>query len=127
MELSDPRRYLANAREILRKDAKKKDGRYQDKKYVRKAGHTAYVGVLEAIKEWMNATNYKVKGRKDVYKYREFLAKYNKKLLHSFNDAYEILHLSMGYDGIQDAVVVNRGLQLAKEIIEKIEHILSKK
>ena len=41
-------RYIDNAKEILREKAKKEDGLYQDKKYVKMAGHTAYSGVLLA-------------------------------------------------------------------------------
>ena len=47
--ISEARRYIENAKIILSEKAKKEDGRYQDKKYIKMAGHTAYTGVLVAL------------------------------------------------------------------------------
>jgi hypothetical protein len=47
--LQEARRYLNNAKEILREKARKEGDHYQDKKYVRLAGHAAYSGVLIAL------------------------------------------------------------------------------
>ena len=46
--IEEAKRYLDNAREILSEKAKKEEGYYQDIKYVKMAGHTAYAGVLKA-------------------------------------------------------------------------------
>ncbi len=46
---TEARRYIDNAKEILREKARKEDGFYQDAKYVRNAGHTACIGVLMAL------------------------------------------------------------------------------
>ena len=111
---AEARRYIANAREILSEKAGKQDGFYQDKKYVRMAGNTAYNGVLEALD---GVFTVKRKGRKSVEWYQENLANTDRKLLDKFNSAYDILHLFMGYDGTKDATVAATGLKRAEEII----------
>ena len=65
-------RYLDNARTLLSEKAKKRDGRYEDDKYVRLAGHAAYSGVLEALDAVLEGT---VRNRKNVKWYRDKLAK----------------------------------------------------
>jgi hypothetical protein len=47
--IDEARRYLSNAKQILSEKAVKEDGLYKDRKYVKMAGHTAYIGVLEAL------------------------------------------------------------------------------
>lgn len=89
-------RYLNNAREILREKAGKEDGYYQDKKYVKMAGHTAYCGVLEALDSVLAP---KQKGRLSVQWYQETLGDMDRSALRHFNSAYNYLHLLMGYDG----------------------------
>jgi hypothetical protein len=111
-------RYLDNAKQILREKAKKEDGYYTDKKYVKMAGHTAYTGVLEALDGLFGI---KKKGRKNVDWYQEELGKIDKKILNSFNVAYDALHLSMGYDGTKSAVIANEGLKEAERIINWVE------
>lgn len=93
--ITQARRYIDNAKEILREKAGKEDGFYQDSKYVKMAGHTAYMGVLAALDGLFGK---KVKGRKDVDWYKSNLAKSDKKALNIFASAYELLHLNMAYD-----------------------------
>ena len=57
--------------------AKKKDGLYTDRKYVKLAGHAAYTGILLALDEVYEK---KGKGRKDIDWYKENLSKNHKKL-----------------------------------------------
>jgi hypothetical protein len=45
----EAKRYISNAKEILKEKAIKEDGFYKDRKYVKMAGHTAYAGVLVAL------------------------------------------------------------------------------
>jgi len=111
-------RYLENAKEILRDKAKKEEGLYLDKKYVKLAGHAAYTGILVALDGLFGI---KKKGRKSVDWYQEELAKVDKKLLHRFNSAYEVLHLSMGYDGASNAKVAIAGIEDAEQIINWVE------
>ena len=110
----DARRYIDNAREILSEKAHKMDGSYQDRKYVKMAGNTAYSGVLVALDA---ALGKKTKGRKSVEWYQEQLAKSDRKTLSKYNEAYEILHLSLGYDGNTNAKVAAAGLELAEDLI----------
>ncbi|QKZ13188.1 DUF5618 family protein [Spirosoma sp. KUDC1026] len=116
--VQEAKRYLDNAREILRDKAHKEDGYYQDSKYVKMAGHTAYVGVLVALDELLGK---KGKGRKDVDWYKQNLAKQDKKILNAFLTAYQVLHLDMAYDGAKSAKLAATGLEEAETIIDWVE------
>jgi hypothetical protein len=116
--IQEAKRYLDNAREILREKASKDAGYYQDSKYVKMAGHTAYVGVLVALDGLLGK---KAKGRKDVDWYKQNLAKLDKNVLNAFGTAYQLLHLDMAYDGILDAEVAQTGLKRAETIINWVE------
>ena len=116
-------RYLDNAKEILRDKAIKEDGYYQDKKYVRLAGHAAYLGVLIALDELLGA---KKKGRKSVDWYKAELSKMDRKITNIFDSAYDTLHLSLGYDGNPSVTVAGSGLKDAEQIISWVETKLQK-
>lgn len=122
MAAKDPileaKRYVENARTILREKAIKEDDLYSDRKYVKLAGHAAYTGVLVALDGFFGV---KKKGRKDVGWYEQQLATIDKKVLSNFVSAYELLHLSMSYDGTREAVVAQQGLKRADEIIQWVE------
>ena len=122
MTAKDPvleaKRYVENARTILREKAIKEDGLYTDRKYVKLAGHAAYTGVLVALDGFFGV---KTKKRKDVGWYQEQLALVDKKVLNNFVNAYELLHLYMGYDGTREALVAQAGLKRADEIIQWVE------
>ena len=85
MATKDPvleaKRYVENARTILREKAIKEDDLYTDRKYVKLAGHAAYTGVLVALDSFFGV---KTKKRKDVNWYKEQLATIDKKLLGNF-------------------------------------------
>ncbi len=112
--ITEAKRYLANAKEILSEKAGKEDGYYQDGKYVKMAGNSAYSGVLVALDGLFGI---KKKGRKTVDWYQGELAKLDKKMLNKFNAAYELLHLSMGYDGVLNAKIAVLGFEEADSII----------
>jgi hypothetical protein len=114
----EARRYLDNARAILREKALKEDEYYQDEKYVKLAGHAAYAGVLIALDSLLGD---KKKGRKEVSWYKEQLAAMDKKVLKHFISAYDLLHLSMSYDGNPETAVAQLGLKRAEEIISWVE------
>ena len=118
-QIVEARRYLDNAREILTDKAQKVDGYYQDTKYVKMAGHTAYAGVLVALDSFLGK---KGKGRKDVDWYKQKLSALDKKLLARFVSVYDILHLSMSYDGIPNAGVAKIGFEEAEVIIHWLEN-----
>jgi len=59
--------------------------------------------------------------RKSVEWYQEQLRKTDRKLLDSFNSAYDTLHLAMGYDGNRSAGVSADGITTAESIINWVE------
>ncbi|MEW6774278.1 MAG: DUF5618 family protein [Bacteroidota bacterium] len=118
--------YIQNARETLKTKAGKHGEFYSSKKYVRTAGHQAWMGVLTALDELMKYKGYKVKGRKDIDDYRDFIAKQNWKILDYLNSAYNHLHLYMGYDGELKVNISKEGIELAEKIIEWVEKQLPK-
>jgi len=117
--IQEAKRYVDNAREILREKAIKEDGYYQDSKYVKIAGHTAYAGILVALDDFLGK---KTKARKDVDWYKEHLSKLDKKVLNAFLTAYQVLHLDMAYDGAKSAKLATTGLEEAENIINWLEN-----
>ena len=116
--ITEAHRYLDNAKEILRDRAQKEDKYYKDAKYVKMAGNTAYNGLLVALDGLFGI---KKKGRKSVDWYQAELGKVDKKILTSFNIAYEALHLVMGYDGVLSVKIAAVGLEEAETIINWVE------
>ena len=88
------------------------------------AGHTAYTGVLVALDTLLSEKTKKT--RKSVEWYQKEFSNIDKKITTSFSDVYKILHLSMSYDGIQNAKVVAIGMQEAERIINWSEQRLEK-
>ena len=116
-------RYMDNARECL-KNAKKEDGYYNDKKYVKMACGTAYSGVLVAMDCFLMLRGIEKpasKKRKSIEYYQENLGSQDRKMLNNLNSAYQILHLDGYYDGIQNATVVKEGFNEAYRLIERIK------
>ncbi|MCE7071325.1 MULTISPECIES: DUF5618 family protein [Dyadobacter] len=118
-DITEAKRYISNAKEILREKAIKENGVYKDRKYVKMAGHTAYAGVLVALDSVLGEK--KTKTRKSVEWYQKELSTTDKKILSYFLAAYDTLHLSMSYDGNLSAGVSTEGLQLAEKIIDWAE------
>ncbi len=119
--VQEARRYLANARQTLSEKGKKEGRHYRDAKYVKTAGHQAYTGILVALDA---VTPKPKKGRKTEEFYRAELTKMDKKLLRAYNDAYEGLHLSMGYDGNSSVGLADDALNDAEIIIQWVENRL---
>jgi hypothetical protein len=115
--IQEANRYLDNARKLLTEKANKENGYYQDKKYVKLAGHAAYSGVLLALDGLLGKKN---KGRKSVEWYKSELAKVDKKMTSLFDAIYDTLHLSLAYDGNPSAKVAQAGLEDAEKIISWI-------
>ena len=116
--VQEAKRYIDNAKEILREKAHKDNGFYVDRKYVRMAGNTAYNGILVALDGILEM---RAKGRKDVNWYKERLAKLDKGILNAFLSAYDTLHLALGYDGNLNAKIAQAGLEDAESIINWVE------
>ena len=119
----EARRHIDNAKGFLSNNAKKEDGLYHDKKYVKIAGYTAYTGILVALDELFGEK--KKKTRKSVEWYQKELSGLDKKVTSDFATAYEILHLAMGYDGAQSAKLAKIGMEEAEKIIGCVENRLT--
>ena len=122
MEKKDPieeaRRYVANAQEVIKKanyDPELKS--YTDGKYIKTAGDILWKGCLIAIDAVFHVR--KGKGRPSIDKYKEVVGKRDRKLLQHVVNGYNIMHLSMGYDGIKDKKVCDTGFEYANNIIER--------
>ena len=116
-------RYMDNAKECLTK-AKKEGKMYNDQKYVKAACGIAYSGVLVALDCFLILKDiHKPKGkeRKSIEYYQNNLGKLDRKMMMTMNCAYQILHLSGYYDGVQSVNVIKEGFDFAYTIIEKIK------
>ena len=125
---SEAYRYVANAKETLDKKAKLNSDyqAYEDRKYVRAAGHYLWLSVLIMLEAKYHLKKNK-RSRVDIDDYKLRLTNDDKKLLSMVNRAYDIMHLNMGYDGVQDKIVCSQGIHLANEIIDRCErHIIPK-
>lgn len=124
--MKEPLRYLENAKQILGKSPIE-DGYYTDKKYVKSACGIAYLGVLEAISEYLLARGVQKKELpKKAEEYEKALKKYasvhNGKLPKQFDYLYEELHIAGYYRGMLHRVnIVKEALKGAKEFIEKLK------
>jgi len=119
----EPKRYLANAKEILQAKAGRDNGFYKDKKYVRMAGDTAWKGVLETVELWLKAKGVQrdSKTRPDVDWYQMEISRRNKKINQHFVSAYNILHKSLGDDAELKASIGKNGLEEAATVITLCE------
>lgn len=123
--VTEARRHIDNAKDFLSNNAKKQDGLYQDKKYVKIAGHTAYTGILLVLNELLGEKSRKTPKSVEWYQYE--LSRVDKSLLSNFTTAYEILHIDMGYQGIKSAQTASLGIRTAEKIIDWVETRLEKK
>lgn len=124
--VEEARRYVDNAKTTL-VDHGKYDAslhRYTDKKYVRAAGHYLWLSVLMMLDAVFHVRKDR-RTRVDINAYREAVRKRDLKLLDLVNDSYEVLHLQMGYDGIQRKATCDDGFSLANEIIDRCAVLLA--
>ena len=115
-------RYMDNAKEILRTKAAKKDGAYQDAKYVRMACGTAYNAVLIALDAYLEMRGKKIHDKSNnvnVSDYRRAL-KDDKKMLNYYNDAWDNLHCAGYYNGTLRFKTIAQGMEAADAIINAI-------
>ena len=116
--IREAERYLQNARQILSEKAEKEGGYYNDRKYVRMAGNTAWNGVLIALDSVLNVHSNMKKGQRPEFKYyQDAITKKDRKMTRPFLGAYESLHKAMGYDGNPVYEVVQSSLEQAKIIL----------
>jgi hypothetical protein len=122
-EYAEATRYMDNAKECLAK-SKRDGGHYADKKYVRSACGTAYLGVLNALDAWLSMKDIplpKKKKQKSIDFYKENVAKLDGKMIDRLNTVYNILHLAGYYWGEKSVKTISDGFDNAYEIINKIK------
>ena len=125
--IEEAKRYLQNAKDILREKAVKDGNSYTDSKYVKMAGDTAWKGCLIALDAVFHVRESLPKGRRvSVDDYRDSVARKDRKMLTCVVDAYNILHLSMGYDGTKSYPVCKDGIDHAERIIQWCEKCMPK-
>ena len=118
--INEARRYVDNARETLREKGgfNEELNRYDDEKYVRAAGNYLWLGVLMALDAVFQVRKDR-RTRVDIKDYLSAVGKRDRKLLALVNDGYDVMHLSMNYDGIQAKDVSDSGFRLANNIIDR--------
>ena len=124
--VAEARRYVENAKETLRLNGKYNPefDSYEDRKYVRAAGHYLWNAVLIILEAKYHLKKNK-RSRVDVDDYKMCLTKDDKKLLTYTNNAYDIMHLNMGYDGVLNKRVCDEGFRLADDIINRCETMIN--
>ena len=129
-EVKDPvaeaRRYVQNAKDVLQKaDLNTETQLYRDPKYVRMAGNTLWNGVLVILEAVFQVTDNN-KTRPHFSDYQRAIAQRDYKLLDFVTTGYNVMHLSMGYDGNRAKSTCQDGFRLANEIIDRCAAMLNK-
>ena len=120
--IREAERYLENARRILSEKAEKDGDFYNDSKYVKMAGNTAWNGVLVALDAVLEVrAGMKREQRPEFKDYQAAMAKKDNKMTRPLLGAYESLHKSMGYDGNPRYKIVQDSLDQAKMILDWAE------
>ena len=124
--IEESRRYVDNARKTLRENGALDTelNIYQDEKYVRAAGNYLWLGVLMALDAVFHVRQDR-RTRVDIKDYLAAVGKRDKKLLALVNTGYDVMHLSMNYDGIQSKGVSDEGFRLANNIIDRCEAMVN--
>ncbi|MFN0048418.1 MAG: DUF5618 family protein [Cytophagales bacterium] len=81
------------------------------------AGNTLWNGVLEALDYRFPEILSEI-CKTNIAKYKEAVAKENKKMLSKLISAYDTLHLAMDYDGSQRYSLAQEGIKEAKKYID---------
>ena len=116
--IREAERYLQNARQILSEKAEKDGAYYNDTKYVKMAGNTAWNGVLIALDSVLHVRAKMKKGqRPDFQDYEDAIARKDNKMTRTLLGAYESLHKTMGYDGNPVYKIVQQSLEQGEKLI----------
>ena len=118
--IAEAKRYLSNAKTILKEKAIKDGIYYTDSKYTRMAGNCMWNGCLIALTYTLNLKTSRGQ-RLDINDFKAAATKRNKKLLSDIVEGYNIMHLFMGYDGTKDVKVIASGLERMNNIIDWCE------
>ena len=124
--IAEARRYVENAKKTLRENGELdvETNSYQDPKYVRAAGNYLWLGALMALDAVFHVRADR-RTRVDIKDYLEAVGKRDRKLLTYVNNGYDVMHLSMNYDGAQAKDISDAGFRLANNIIDRCEMMLA--
>ena len=123
--IKEARRYVDNAKKVLKENGKldEKYSRYEDSKYVRAAGNYLWLSVLMALDAVFDVRADR-RTRVNIEAYKDAVGKRDRKLLGWVCDGYDVMHLSMNYDGVQSKPVCDDGFRLANNIIDRCASML---
>lgn len=116
--IKEARGYVANAEETIQKanyDPELKI--YTDSKYTKTAGDILWKGCLIALDAVLQVR--KGKGRPSIEKYKLASGQRDRKLLAAIVSGYDLMHLTMGYDGVKNKKVCDAGFENANAIIDR--------
>ena len=120
--IREANRYLQNARQTLSEKAEKDGKYYNDRKYVKMAGNTAWNGVLLALDSVLSVRSNMKKGQRPEFNdYLEAISKVDKKMSRPLLATYESLDKALGYDGNPLYSFVQDSLNEAEIIIDWAE------
>ena len=124
--VGEARRYVQNAKDLLleKADLNVETQLYRDKKYVRMAGNTLWNGVLLILDAVFKVNDNKVI-RIHFSDYQQAVAQRDRKLLDYVTTGYDVMHLSMGYDGNLNKMTCQEGVRIANEIIDRCAVMLA--
>ena len=124
--IEESRRYVDNARTVLRDKAKLdvESNRYEDEKYVRSAGHYLWHAILLALDAVFKVRDDR-RTRVNIDDYLKAIGKRDRKLLAWVNSGYNIAHLYMGYDGELSKGVSDDGIRVVNDIINRCEGMVA--
>lgn len=121
-QIEEARDLIKQAQELIRKKAQLIGNKYMKEDVISVAGNLAYKGVLVALDHFVpDLPNGE---RKSLKYYKAFLDMKDFKLLLLFNQAYNILHIKMGYDGNTNAKTIKKGFGIAETLIDAIDNEL---
>lgn len=124
--VEEARRYVDNAKTLLLEHGELdvETRSYGDPKYVKMAGNTLWSGVLLVLDAVFHVRKDR-RTRVHIEDYQEAVGKRDKKLLRYLNSGYDIMHIYMGYDGIQDKDTCDSGFRIAGTIIDRCAAMLA--
>lgn len=124
--IKEARRYVDNAEKTLSENGRYNPELklYEDEKYVRAAGHYLWHAVLMALDAVFHVRADR-RTRVAVDDYYEAVRKRDCKLLALVNSSYNVMHLSMDYDGTPSKNICNEGFRLANDIIDRCAKMLA--
>ncbi|MDR3252866.1 MAG: DUF5618 family protein [Tannerella sp.] len=116
--IREAERYIENARILLSEKAEKDGSYYNDSKYVRMAGNTAWNGVLIALDAALGIRKGMKRGqRPDIQDYQDAISKKDNKMTRPLFYAYESLNTVLGYDGNCNYTIVQASIKQAKTLV----------